>query len=288
LHKSPYSQQTVVPTEAFSLDPIEDQRDRITMDNNKPYKETASDELLRWHIRCCHVSMHRLQRMAARGLLPIRLARCLIPTCQACLYGKQTRRPWRNNVERNSLRKGNERPGDIIAVDQIISPTPGTTKRNANKRSLQRCYCIFVDVSSSYAYVHLQRTASSDDTLMAKQEFERFSTTCGVQIQSCHADNGRFIDNKWVRDTQQKGQTMRYAAAYAHHQNGIAEKMIRGLQDLARSSLLHAQRAWPDAIHPSLWPYALRKAAQDPNNIARVDEELSAYQKFNSSTIHKK
>jgi hypothetical protein len=54
------------------------------------------------------------------------------------------------------------------------------------------------------------------------------------------------------------------------------------LQDLARSSLLHAQRAWPDAIHPSLWPYALRKAAHDLNNIARVDEELTASRHINN------
>jgi hypothetical protein len=85
-----------------------------------------------------------------------------------------------------------------------------------------------------------------------------------------------------------KGQSIQHATPYEHHQNSIAEKMIRDLQDLARTALLHSQRAWPDAIHQSLWPYALRKAAYDLNNIARVDQDLTAYQQFTNASVHSK
>jgi hypothetical protein len=53
----------------------------------------------------------------------------------------------------------------------------------------------------------------------------------------------------------------------AHHQNGEAERRIRQLQDLARTSLLHAIHRWPQAINTFLWPYAVRKAADDINKI---------------------
>jgi hypothetical protein len=63
-----------------------------------------------------------------------------------------------------------------------------------------------------------------------------------------------------AKHAQLMGQTVSFYGVGAHHQNGIVEKRIRDLQDLARASLIHAIRRWPDAITTHLWPYALRKA----------------------------
>jgi len=46
----------------------------------------------------------------------------------------------------------------------------------------------------------------------------------------------------------------------SHFQNGIAEKRIRDLQEIARTILTHAQNRWKGVIHVSLWPYALSEA----------------------------
>jgi hypothetical protein len=51
----------------------------------------------------------------------------------------------------------------------------------------------------------------------------------------------------------------------AHHQNGVAERRIRDLQDSARAMMIHAYRRWPDAINVNLWPYALRNAGDIRN-----------------------
>ena len=51
----------------------------------------------------------------------------------------------------------------------------------------------------------------------------------------------------------------------ALHQNGKAEKRIRDMQDLARTSLLHANNEWPGVIDSRLWPYALRHANEAIN-----------------------
>jgi len=56
------------------------------------------------------------------------------------------------------------------------------------------------------------------------------------------------------------GQTITYCGVSAHFQNGVAEKRIRDLQDVARTMLIHAYRRWATAISVNLWPYAMRQA----------------------------
>jgi hypothetical protein len=58
---------------------------------------------------------------------------------------------------------------------------------------------------------------------------------------------------------------MSYSGVGAHHQNGRAEKIIRDIQDLARSSLILAIERWPTAIDIRLWPYAIWRAAHVMN-----------------------
>ena len=112
-------------------------------------------------------------------------------------------------------------------------------------------------------------STGGDETLQAKHEFERYVRSFGVTVLSYHADNGRFVDNKWIKDMQDKDQASTLCGVNAHHQNGRVEKRIRDIQDLGRSSLLHAMKMWPDAITMSLWPYAIRKVINDLNSIAR-------------------
>jgi Reverse transcriptase (RNA-dependent DNA polymerase)/GAG-pre-integrase domain len=247
----------------------------------------SSYELLKWHIRCGHISMMRLQALARKGELPASIATCPIPMCSACQFGKMTKIPWRSTSHQPSIRHKDTKPGSRISVDQLISPTPGLIAqlKGAPTRLRYMAATVFIDHATDYTYVHLQQSTSSLHTLEAKNEFERHARGCGVKIEGYHADNGRFIDNAWMDDIKKQGQSMRYAAAYAHHQNGIAEKRIRDIQDLGRASLLHAIHKWPQAINHSLWPYSIRKAAIDINYIPMPNETLSPHQKFTRSSM---
>ena len=60
---------------------------------------------------------------------------------------------------------------------------------------------------------------------------------------------------------------MSFCGVNAHHQNGKAERRIRDITENARTSLLHAAHRWPKAIHPSLWPAALKNYVNLRNNI---------------------
>jgi hypothetical protein len=59
---------------------------------------------------------------------------------------------------------------------------------------------------------------------------------------------------------------MSYAGVNAHHQNGVAERRIRELQELARAMLIHANFRWKDSVTANLWPYAIRMASDAVNN----------------------
>jgi hypothetical protein len=71
--------------------------------------------------------MRKLQEMAKQGIIPRRLAKCRIPTCSACLYSKATKRPWRGKPRTRGSDNETQptKPGEIVSVDQLVSPTPG-------------------------------------------------------------------------------------------------------------------------------------------------------------------
>jgi hypothetical protein len=108
--------------------------------------------------------------------------------------------------------------------------------------------------------VHLQRTGTGEDTLIAKRAFEAFAQSHGVKIKHYHCDNGRFADKSFIDHVQLKSQSLSYCGVNAHFQNALAEKRIRDLQDATRTMLVHAKHRWPAAITPHLWPHALRLA----------------------------
>jgi GAG-pre-integrase domain len=204
---------------------------------------TSSAALLDWHMRFGHMPFQRLQSLAKVGILPKRLANCPVPLCASCMYGKLSRKPWRYRRDTVVAIEDTKVVGECISVDQmethvlgLIGQVKGTPTREQYKVAT-----VFVDHASDYTYVYLQTNTSSVQTLAAKMEFERHATSIGVVIQKYHADNGRFIDNAWTKHLKDSNQSISLCGVNAHHQNGRVEKRIRDLQDLARSSILHAQ-----------------------------------------------
>jgi GAG-pre-integrase domain len=81
--------------------------------------------LKRWHERLGHVSMHTIQHMAVKGLLPSAIAKCKIPVCQECMYCMMTRKPWRTKAIPKPMSIVITNPGDCVSVDQLESKSPG-------------------------------------------------------------------------------------------------------------------------------------------------------------------
>jgi hypothetical protein len=246
----------------ISIQQIEDDNDNLYKAYQHKLRNT--NELLKYHQRMAHIPFQYIRSAAKQGRLPSRLANCEIPICPSCLYGKISRRTWRNKYSYLPISKATK-PVTFVLVDQMESSTPGLIAQLKGIPTKERYMLatIFVDHATDFTFTFFQRYSSSIETLRAKIEFERMSRSHGVTITHYHADNGRFIDSSWWPDARDKGQTMTLCGVNAHHRNGKVERKTRHLQDLGRSSLLQAIRFWPDAITVSLWPYAIQKAVDD-------------------------
>ena len=77
------------------------------------------------HHRFQHISFSKLQEMACQGILPRRLAHCKIPSCSTCLYGKATKSAWRSKQGKQRQEKKALKPGEVISVDQVVTPYQG-------------------------------------------------------------------------------------------------------------------------------------------------------------------
>jgi len=271
----------------FDITPDDITTEHVVEPDEEDKLENLSAQLLRLHHKHNHISFHKLQHMARRGILPKKLATCTVPICSACLYGKATRRAWRGKPLKAEIRKTPTIPGEVVSVDQMKSPTAGLVAQLAggitNKRYIYAT--IFVDHATGFGYVHLQKTQSAKETLEAKQAFERYAAACGVQVLHYHADNGVFDSQAWRNHCSDNNQGLTFAAVGAHHQNGRAERRIRELQELARAMLIHASKRWPTAINAHLWPYAIRMANDSYNEAMSRDGSISPVEKFSRSMV---
>ena len=260
---------------------IEDEED------TQPVNTAA--EFLKYHHKFGHCSPRRIQQMARDGILPRRLATCDVPVCTACLYGKATRRPWRSKLSKNHTVREVQKPGQVVSVDQMISPTPGLVAQMSGRPTTKRyrCATIFVDQATGLGYVHLQQSTKAEETLEGKIAFERYAAQFGVRILAYHADNGVFAARAWKDKCNSDGQRLTFAGVGAHHQNGIAERRIKELQHMARTMLIHANRRWTNAITANLWPYAVKMASESLNHTPnlQLDSRQSAMEAFSGTQV---
>lgn len=233
-------------------------------------------EFLSLHNRLFHLPFTIMLRMAKLGLLPQRFLKLRndLPPCIDCLFGQSHRKPWRTKGSSSTTsgilqHKSISTPGQTVGTDQIVSAQPGLVPQWKGKLTRSRIWgaTIFVDYATKWVKVHLMTEATGAETLAAKKSFEHASSIRGVHIRHYHADNGRFAESEFTNDCKEKIQKLTFCGVGAHHQNGVAENMIKQLTLTARTILLHAQRMWPEYITSMMWPLALLSAADRLNNL---------------------
>eukprot|EP00980_Cylindrotheca_fusiformis_P016665 scaffold5012_cov160-Cylindrotheca_fusiformis.AAC.2 len=77
--------------------------------------------------------------MAKAGYIPSELANVDPPKCPGCAYGKAHRIPWRHKGAAKKNRKTPKvatSPGQVISVDQLVSPTAGFVPTHRGRPSL--------------------------------------------------------------------------------------------------------------------------------------------------------
>jgi hypothetical protein len=84
---------------------------------------------------------------------------------------------------------------------------------------------VFLDICSRFTYVHPQQASSGEEIVMAKRAFESYAESFGVKVKRYLADNGRLVENEFMRSIQANNQEITLCGVYAHFQNGIAQSM---------------------------------------------------------------
>ena len=265
---------------------IENSEDEV----ERPKRRSLEEEYLLIHQQLGHIHESRMQLMVKHGILPKKFDGVRLPFCASCAYGKQIRKGWRSKTSNNKEEATRPtRPGECISVDQLISPTPGIIAQMTGRLTTKRytCATVYVDQYSSMSYVHLQKSTDAEETIGGKRSFESYARQHGIKIERYHADNGVFRSHKWTDECRRMGQGLTFAGVGAHHQNGVAERRIRLLQEMTRTLLIHAQSKWPQAISTNLWPYALREANASWNRAPnpRDGDKMSPEQRFTGSPI---
>ena len=207
------------------------------------------------------------------------------PLCEICEYAKARRKAVHGKKTQSDpavegdLKKGHLRPGASVSVDHFESRIKGRTF-NSFGRSTSEHYvggCIFVDHMSGYLQVEHQLGFSSTETIRAKQAYEKHCLDHGIMVDTYLADNGVFKANAFINHIREHAQRLRFCGVNAHHQNGVAERSIKTVSDMARAMMLHSSIHWKDAIDSTLWPMATTYATYlynhfpDSNGIAPAD-----------------
>ena len=146
----------------FSMDspapmnvPFELPNDPVTL-NEDPHMvllRRKQHRLAVLHEKFGHLSFATLKLMARAGLIPRELATVDPPVCPGCAYGKAHWKPWRRKGTKNRRQiKTALKPGQVISIDQLISPTPGFVPTHRGRPTTARYIgaTVFVDHYSDF------------------------------------------------------------------------------------------------------------------------------------------
>ncbi len=117
-----------------------------------------------------------MQHMAELGLIPRKLKDFHMSKCPTCIYGKQTRHPWRTKSKPASIGKTVTKPDQCVSVDQLSLPTPGIIAQVKGNLTQDRYHAatVFVNHFSDLTYIRVSQSDTSEETGEAKEAFECF------------------------------------------------------------------------------------------------------------------
>ncbi|CAI5478891.1 unnamed protein product [Closterium sp. Yama58-4] len=219
---------------------------------------SLAHETVLWHHRLGHPSVQRLRAMHKRDLVA-GLPRVLpplpdspAPPCIPCVEGRQRAVPHSSSFPSTTA------PLQTLHLD-VWGPA------RVRGQGQERYFLIVVDDFSRYTTVFpLRAKGDVPDVLIPwirrsrLQLRERFRSD--FPVLRLHSDRGgEFSSGLLEAFCQQEGIEQSYTLPASPQQNGVAERRIGLVMEVARTSLSHA------AAPHFLWPFAVRYAAHQLN-----------------------
>ncbi|CAI5461779.1 unnamed protein product [Closterium sp. Yama58-4] len=224
---------------------------------------SLAHETVLWHHRLGHPSVQRLRAMHKRDLVA-GLPRVLpplppspAPPCLPCVEGRQRAAPHSSSFPPTTA------PLQTLHMD-VWGPA------RVRGQGQERYFLIVVDDFSRYTTVFPLRTKGDVPDVLIPwirrsrlQLSERFRSD--FPVLRLHSDRGgEFSSGLLEAFCQQEGIEQSFTLPASPQQNGVAERRIGLVMEVARTSLVHA------AAPHFLWPFAVRYAAHQLNLWPRV------------------
>ena len=96
------------------------------------------------------------------------------PVCPGCAYGKAHRRQWRHKgIQNRKMIKVATQPGEVVSIDQFISPTPGFMPTHHGMHTMlhYKGATVFVNHFSDFTYVHLMTELNAESTIEVTEKY---------------------------------------------------------------------------------------------------------------------
>jgi hypothetical protein len=162
-----------------------------------------------------------------------------------CLQAKQKEKFIRTKVKRTT------RPFELVHSDTcgpFSIPTKGGHLH----------YILFVDDNTRWTTVYLLPDKKQESCIAAYQHYQAKVDVRGYNIKRFRCDNGRggFHNRLFRILLATRGTALEFSPPYEHHNNGVVERMIRTITDIARAMILDSQAPlvfWGEAINTAVY-----------------------------------
>ena len=205
----------------YLLDPINTKRQPIAMKSL-----SQSIPLEQWHRRLTHCSLSTIEEMARGNLVDgLHISdNKLTGKCEDCILGRQTRRPFDTETEKNL------KPLELVSFDLW---GPSRVQSIGGKVFLM----IIVDGGTSCKFGAYLPDKADSSTLEAFEVFrQKAEIVTGGKVRRLRTD-GAFDSAAWKSYLTGHGITHEPTAPYSSAQNGLAERAIRTTIDDVRTLL---------------------------------------------------
>lgn len=230
-----------------------------------PGLSSAKKHLL-WHDRLGHISDERVRKTVDITEGMDKLSSPPQFNCDACSEGKAHAAP----IFDGPIATANE-PGELMHTDLAGPVVCAILTRDTGT-------AVFVDHVTRFGWVYGHRS-KGDYPNTFKRHHKLLLAQHDRSVKRVRCDNGgEYIANALTLYANEFGIVFERTAPHTPSQNGVAERRIRSLWNIARSLLAHAQ------LPPSFWEFAINVANVIVNctssNASSGNRELTYYEQW--------
>ena len=198
-----------------------------------------------WHRRLAHANPIVLQKLLGSAPTSTSTFSNGHDMCDVCIQAKHKDRPLRITVKRTT------QPFELIHSD-VCGPFKHPTL------GVYRYYIIFVCDCTRWTEIFLLPGTKSELCSSAFVTFEESIKARNFKVLRFRCDNGKgeYNNNLFRGMLASRGITYEPCPPYAHHKNGVAERMIQTINEKARAMILDSQvpiEHWGWAVHTAVY-----------------------------------